>query len=75
MDFQKLKMLAKQIGGILVMDGNEPQFVVLPYEKYDAGRPVETPTDHGEDQMIENLNKEIEALKEEIRLKETAELA
>lgn len=76
MDFQKLKELAQKIGGILVMDGNEPELVILPYAKYDAGVAAPLAPESADEQaMIEHLNTEIEALKEEIRQKETAELA
>ncbi|MEK7151262.1 MAG: hypothetical protein AAB784_00915 [Patescibacteria group bacterium] len=35
MDFSKLKELTKRLGGILVLDGDEPEFVILPYNKYE----------------------------------------
>src|SRR3989344_9538309 len=34
MDFSKLKEIAKKLGGILVMDGNVPELVVLSYENF-----------------------------------------
>ncbi len=82
-DLQKLKDLSKRIGGILVMDGNNPEFVILSYESFmksesESNSQVAQPQQMGiseeEQQMIESLNKEIEALKEEIRQKETEEL-
>ncbi len=35
MDFGRLKELAKKLGGILVLNGNEPEFVIMPYENYE----------------------------------------
>ena len=80
MDFNQLKKLAKKLGGILVLDGNEPEFVILPYDQYEKGNGA--PDDSGEntkgldeeDKTIDKLNREILALKEEIRQKESAEL-
>lgn len=79
MDFNQLKELAKKLGGILVMNGKTPDFVILPFEKYQKME-AENPTNSAniseeEEAMVERLNKEIQALKEEIRLKEEAELA
>lgn len=34
MDFHRLKQLVGKLGGLLVLDGDEPAFVVLPYDKY-----------------------------------------
>lgn len=80
MDFKQLKRLAKKLGGILVLDGNEPEFVILPYDQYekendmpdDSGENAKGPDE--EEKTIEKLNREILALKEEIRQKESAEL-
>jgi hypothetical protein len=86
MDFNQLKSLARKLGGILVMNGNAPEFVILTYDDFDKlqknkdlnGRAVETQsvTEGGEEDIatIERLNQEISALKEEIRQKEEAEL-
>jgi hypothetical protein len=44
MDFKKLRDMIKRVGAILVMNGNEPEFVVLSYDKYralDAGEDIE----------------------------------
>ena len=90
MDFSKLKELAKTLGGILIMNGNEPEFIVMAYDKFakletppagEAG-PTPVPVNSIEDKkdrdeeerLINTLNNEILALKEEIRQKETAEL-
>jgi uncharacterized small protein (DUF1192 family) len=35
MDFNRLKELTKKLGGILVLNGNEPEFVIMPYENYE----------------------------------------
>lgn len=88
MDFNRLKELTKKLGGILVLDGNEPEFVILPYgryEKIEAGEdvpisnknPDERPDFNGaadDEKTVEKLNQEIMALKEEIRHRESAEL-
>ena len=34
MDFIRLKNLVKKLGGLLVLDGEEPIFVMLSYDKY-----------------------------------------
>ena len=75
-----MKKLAKKLGGILVLDGNEPEFVILPYDQYEqenggpdgSGEDAKGPEE--EEKTIEKLNQEILALKEEIRQKESAEL-
>ena len=106
MDFSRLKELVKRLGGVLVLNGDEPEFVILSYrqyEKIEAGEEVRFSTgskthngsaetnglakavvdrdisdddDNDEDErgFVERLNHEILALKEEIRLKEEAEL-
>ncbi|MEX1064303.1 MAG: hypothetical protein WD898_02020 [Candidatus Paceibacterota bacterium] len=86
MDFRKLKELAKKMGGILVMDGDKPEFIILPYEKYsetsdderhfssEGGDKNASGADENEQKNIDDLNREILALKEEIRQKESAEL-
>ena len=88
MDFNRLKELAKKLGGILVLDGNEPEFVILPYDSYEKMElgetvPIESHAnaeagvasmEMDEQKTVDELNQEIAALKEEIRLKESAEL-
>lgn len=80
MDFKQLKKLAKKLGGILVLDGNEPEFVILPYNQYEKENGAPDDSEGGakgpeeEEKTIEKLNQEILALKEEIRQKESAEL-
>ncbi|MEK7616248.1 MAG: hypothetical protein AAB420_03530 [Patescibacteria group bacterium] len=78
MDFTKLKEIAKRLGGILVMDGNEPEFVVMSYDRFNAleAVPQSVPVSQAvpeDEQLIDALNKEILALKEEIRQKEVSE--
>lgn len=34
MDFNRLKTLVRKLGGLLVLEGGEPELVILPYEKY-----------------------------------------
>lgn len=79
MDFKRLKELAKKLGGILVLNGNEPEFVILSYDQYkkidNAVNDEENLGGGEEEKTIEKLNREILALKEEIRQKESAELA
>ena len=67
------------------MDGDKPEFIILPYEKYsqtsEGGRDFSSEskersvdgTDE-EQNNIDALNREILVLKEEIRQKESAEL-
>ena len=90
MDFNRLKELVKKLGGVLVLDGNEPQFVMLPYENYekmetgevipisnsnhDNAEPEAVAAMIEEQKTVDELNQEIAALKEEIRQKESAEL-
>ncbi len=98
--------MVKRLGGVLVLNGDEPEFVILSYrqyEKIEAGEEVRLSTgskthngsaetnglakavvdrdisdddnnDEDERGFVERLNHEILALKEEIRLKEEAEL-
>jgi hypothetical protein len=84
MNFDQLKKLVKKLGGILVLNGNEPEFVILSFDQYqktdgavsDEREVFEGPDFEGPDdeKTIEKLNREILALKEEIRQKESAEL-
>ena len=87
MNFEELKNLAKKLGGILVINGHTPEFVVLSfaaYQKLDENKNEKDlrfsgPTNlagptEAETGEIERLNKEILALKKEIRQKEEAEL-
>jgi hypothetical protein len=76
MNFNRLKELAKKFGGILVFDGDNPEFIILSYEQYrkmEASKSFEEISDR-EEETIEKLNREILALKEEIRQRESAEL-
>ena len=78
MNFNELKELVRKMGGILVMNGNNPEFVIMPYDKYQKDENTQPETSgrvcEEENVAIEKLNKEISALKEEIRQKEEAEL-
>ncbi|OGN03902.1 MAG: hypothetical protein A2831_03255 [Candidatus Yanofskybacteria bacterium RIFCSPHIGHO2_01_FULL_44_17] len=111
MDFRRLKELVKKLGGVLVLDGDEPKFVILSYDNYEKINSEEIPLSvvsnaskgnvgngfaeanggnvaygmddirigsYNDDQeaaeSVERLNQEILSLKEEIRLKEEAEL-
>ncbi len=87
MDFIKLKELTKKLGSLLVMEGDKPVLVVMPYDKFEKlesgeeipvlkngfDEPVANAIDYDES-AVESLNREIAALKEEIRQKEEAEL-
>jgi len=60
------------------MEGNEPEFVIMSYDRFDSldQAPQSVPisqTVSEDDQLIDALNKEIMALKEEIRQKELSE--
>lgn len=61
----------------MVLNGNEPEFIILSYDRYKKiDETVSDKEDSGEseEETIEKLNREILALKEEIRQKESAEL-
>jgi hypothetical protein len=85
MDFNQLKQLAEKLGGILVMDGDKPKFVIISYDQYKKGEArdlvvepetyQELPEKSDEDQKnYDRLNQEILALREEIKRKESAEM-
>ena len=83
MSLGKLKELVRKLGGLLVLDGDEPAFVVLSYDKYqkmEQGEEVPVMANgiseigDGDEETMERLNQEILVLKEEIRQKEEAEL-
>ena len=59
MNFEKLKELARKMGGLLVMDGNTPEFIIMPYDKYEVSNVQEVPEVAEEQAMIEKLNSEI----------------
>lgn len=89
MNLEDLKRLAKKVGGVVVINGDNPEFVILTYDKFKElllresdgiERPayVKDRDINGLDQdqsEIERLNQEILVLKEEIRQRESAELA
>lgn len=80
MNFNQLKEIAKRLGGVLVLNGDEPEFVIVSYDQFQKIEAIENTEDEVEnsednEKMIEKLNHEILALKEEIRQKEAAELA
>jgi len=81
MNFDQLKKMAKKLGGVLVLNGNEPEFVILPYGHYQkiGGEIEDTGGDRerqepDKERTVEELNREILSLKEEVRQKESAEL-
>ena len=75
MNFNELKELARKLGGIVVMNGNVPEFVILSYPNYLKFDEAKKNKDiNSEEDTIEKLNREISALKDEIRQKEEAEL-
>lgn len=91
MDLEKLKQLAKKVGGIVIINGENPEFVILTYNKFKELDGVGNGVSNVEDAVffenhetngldhdqgeIERLNQEILTLKEEIRQRESAELA
>ena len=78
MNLSELKELAKQLGGIVVMNGDNPEWVILHYDHYRqllVSDSFAQPSGQQESPEIERLNKEISVLKEEIRQKEEAELS
>jgi len=100
MDNEKVKQLAKKFGMILVMNGNEPDFVILDYQKYlsleesniaqtlpnssqtndvkstettsSIDKKEDMPSEPDDPALIETLNKEIQALNEEIKESEVS---
>lgn len=49
MQFSRLKELVKKLGGVLVLDGDRPEFVILSYDKYEnmeAGEEIPFLTKH-----------------------------
>jgi hypothetical protein len=88
MDFNQLKQLAEKLGGVLVMDGDRPRFVIVSYDQYkkigtgNQSDPIAEPATYqepaeksDEDQKnYDRLNQEILTLREEIRRKESAEM-
>lgn len=91
MDLERLKQLAKKVGGVVVVNGENPEFVILTYNKFKELEGVGNSVSITEDAVffenfeangvdrdqgeIERLNQEVLALKEEIRQRESAELA
>lgn len=81
MNFSELKNLVKKLGGAVVMKDERPEFVILSYENYKkisqengAENSPKSADFGGENEALEKLNKEISALKEEIRQREELEL-
>jgi hypothetical protein len=111
MNINEIKKLAKQLGSVLIMNGEKPDVVIMDYDRYllmlgelpssektfvSAGlstestqgvpynkqenqktrlissfsRESENVVEQPNQQLIDSLNKEIQALNEEIRLKE-----
>lgn len=95
---EEIKKLISEIGGIVIVEGNEPRFIFLSYEKFleltgrksktqtpdkqiinrfidkkedlDNNKEGETISEDKEEEILDELNKEILALKEEIKEKE-----
>ena len=58
MDFLKLKQLVRKLGGLLVLDGDEPAFVVLSYDKYqkmDLGEEIPVSSRNGFNGLDETI--------------------
>lgn len=59
MQLRKLKELVHKLGGLLVLDGDEPAFVVLSYDKYqkiDAGSLRQSENDASEEALASGRN-------------------
>jgi hypothetical protein len=80
MDFEKLKKLAAETNGLVIMNGETPELVVLPYKDYqellhgpakeegskeNIEEVLQKEQEH-DDQLIESLNQEIEALRDKM---------
>ncbi|MBX4211318.1 MAG: hypothetical protein KW806_00750 [Candidatus Yanofskybacteria bacterium] len=90
MDINELKELLKGSTSVLIMDNGQPSFVVLDYQAYrnlltkapeaDSQRPPSGMQSLGnamtaqELEIVERLNKEIQALKQQIEEEEQNEL-
>jgi len=82
MDIKELQQLANIIGGVVVIENDQPAFVVLPYKKlfFNQEKPGVKPIAQGlvseyspeieEEDKFDRLNKEILLLKDEIEKKE-----
>ena len=94
MDTKEIKNLLKGSTAVLVMDNNEPSFVVMDYDTYkdltlkDSQKEIKVknippqreaassneaslaPKERGEIEILERINKEILALKDEIEKEE-----
>lgn len=71
MDFNKLRQLVRKLGSVVLFDGNNPELVVLPYEKLNDQLLKEAnPEEGANDDELERLNNEILALREELAERE-----
>ena len=69
MNFDELKKLVRRVGSVVFFDGNNPELVVLPYDKAGIGSSEESENQY-EQQEIERLNNEILAVREELSQRE-----
>lgn len=70
MNFDELKKLVRRVGSAVLFDGNNPELVVLPYDKAGIDSSNEESGNQYEQQEIERLNNEILALREELSQRE-----
>ncbi len=88
MDINELKKLIKNSTAVLVLENNEPAFVIMNYQTYkdfateetkkeikishgaNNGSPVKINPKEGELEILDRINKEILALKDEIEREE-----
>ncbi len=70
MNFDELKKLVRRVGSVVLFDGNNPELVILPYDKMNIDSNNEETESQYEQQEIERLNNEILALREELNQRE-----
>lgn len=85
MDIRELRKILKNSGSVLVLENNEPDFIILDYDFYkksledvradkmiDVGGPISVgqAASAKEAEMLERLNKEILSLKQQIEVEE-----
>ena len=70
MNLDELKKLVRRVGSVVLFDGNNPELVILPYDKMNIDSNNEEPENQYEQQEIERLNNEILALREELSQRE-----
>lgn len=62
MNFSRLKELVRKLGGVLVLDGDKPEFVILSYDNYqkmEIGEEIPFFTNRNERDGIAEMNGEM----------------